>query len=182
MTVKVIPFLWCYGTAQPCHVLLSSPRFCWCILLSVPVITLKGVGLLLWFMIKPFLLLISSSFPCHLSAGPLTSFNKILFLNIYITLSFIVQWIYVVVTIKQNIQRNPVIHNGLRFPISSGQVCRSFHVVYQVCWNSSKIFLVVTIGACLVSIYNDLWESWWEPLISQGNDPKGLGTSIKADG
>ena len=150
------------------------------VILSVPVITLVGVGLLLRFLIIPFLLLIGS-FTRRLSAGPRASLNRTPFINIYITLSFIVQWIYVVVTIEQTIQRNPVIHNGPRFPITFGQVCRSFHVFYQVCWNSSKIFPVVTIGACLVSIYNDLRESRREPPISQGNDPNSLETSIKAD-
>ena len=46
--------------------------------------------------------------------------------NIYIALCLIVQWIYVVVTIEQTIQRNPVNHVGPRFPISFGQVCCSF--------------------------------------------------------
>ncbi|EDR10687.1 uncharacterized protein LACBIDRAFT_324521 [Laccaria bicolor S238N-H82] len=109
------------------------------VVLSVPVITLAGVGFLLVFLIKAFHPLIGSY---RLSAGPRTSFINILFVNIYITFCFVVQWIYVVVTIEQTIQRNPVIHNGPRFPITFGQ-----------------IFPVVTIGACLVSIYNDLQES-----------------------
>lgn len=128
------------------------------VILSVPVITLAGVGFLLVFLIKAFHPLIGSY---RLSAGPRTSFIKILFVNIYITFCFLVQWIYVVVTIEQTIQRNPVIHNGPWFPITFGQ-----------------IFPVVTIGACLVSIYNDLRESRREPPISQGNDPNG---PIKAD-
>ena len=86
-----------------------------------------------------------------------------------------------VVTIEQTIQRNPVIHDGPRFPITFGQVYCFFQVDYDVCWNSSKIFPVVTIGACLVSIYNDLRDARREPPISQGSDPNDLGTSTKAD-
>ena len=72
-------------------------------------------------------------FTHRLSAAPRNSFIRILFFNIYITLFFLVQWIYVVVTIEQTIQRNPVIHNGPRFPISFGQVCGSSQVDYYVC-------------------------------------------------
>ena len=43
--------------------------------------------------------------------------------DVAITLYFIVQWIYMVVTVKQMIQRNPVIRNGPWFPITFGQVC-----------------------------------------------------------
>ena len=46
-------------------------------------------------------------------------------------LSFTVIWIYIVVTIEQTIQRNPVIRNGPRFPITFGQVC-AFPVNYYV--------------------------------------------------
>ncbi|EDR00458.1 uncharacterized protein LACBIDRAFT_334116 [Laccaria bicolor S238N-H82] len=88
------------------------------VILSVPVITLAGVGFLLVFLIKAFHPLIGSY--C-LSAGPRTSFIKILFVNIYIMFCFVVQWIYVVMTIEQTIQRNPVIHNGPQFPITFGQ-------------------------------------------------------------
>ena len=48
-----------------------------------------------------------------------------------VTLCFIVQWIYMVVTIEQTIQRNPVIRNGPRFPSTFGQVC-AFPVDYYV--------------------------------------------------
>ena len=51
--------------------------------------------------------------------------------DVAITLYFIVQWIYVVVTVEQTIQRNPVIRNGPRFPITFGQVC-AFLVDYHV--------------------------------------------------
>ena len=51
----------------------------------------------------------------------------------FIMLPFLFQWIYVVVTIEQIIQRNPVIHSGPRFPITFGQVRCSFHVDYDVC-------------------------------------------------
>ena len=54
------------------------------------------------------------------------SLINIISFKIYIALCLIVQWIYVVVTIEQTIQRNPVIHVGPRFPISFGQVCCSF--------------------------------------------------------
>ena len=51
--------------------------------------------------------------------------------DISAALSFTVTWIYIVVTIEQTIQRNPVIRNGPRFPISFGQVC-AFPVDYYV--------------------------------------------------
>ncbi|KIK04423.1 hypothetical protein K443DRAFT_675884 [Laccaria amethystina LaAM-08-1] len=131
-------------------------------ILSPPVITIVGVNLFWLFLVKAFLPLMGS-FTHRLSAG-LRAVPEIHLVNINIMLIFIVQWIYVVVTIEQTIQRNPVIQNGPRFPISFGQ-----------------IFPIVTIGACLVSIYNDLRESLREPPINQGNDPNDLGTSIKAD-
>ena len=61
------------------------------------------------------------------------TFFNITSFNIVLMLGFISHWIYVVVTIEQTIQKNPVIHNGPRFPISFGQVCCSFHVDYYVC-------------------------------------------------
>ena len=96
--------------------------------------------------------------------------------DVAVTLCFIIQWIYTVVTIEQTIQRNPVIRNGPRFPSTFGQVC-VFPVDYCVYWNSWKIFPVVTIGACLVSIYNDLREARKarrEPPISRGTDNNDL--------
>ena len=50
-----------------------------------------------------------------------------------VTLPFLLQWIYLVVTVEQTIQWNPVIHHGPRFPITFGQVCCSLHVDYYVC-------------------------------------------------
>ena len=51
--------------------------------------------------------------------------------EVCVILCFIAQWIYIVVTIEQTIQQNPVIRNGLRFPITFGQVC-AFPVDYHV--------------------------------------------------
>ena len=106
------------------------------VILGVPLMTIIGVGLLSVFFIKAFLLLIRSFAP-RLSAGTRTflikHYSRNIFINIYITLCFIVQWIYVVVTIEQTIQRNPVNHDGPRFPITFGQVYRFFQVDYDVC-------------------------------------------------
>ena len=58
-----------------------------------------------------------------------SQFNNILIYRTgSMTLPFLLQWIYVVVTVEQIIQRNPVIHNGPRFPITFGQVRCSLHV------------------------------------------------------
>ena len=72
------------------------------------------------------------SFTHRLSARPRTSPNNILLNNASLIFSFTIHWIYVVVTIEQTIQRNPVIQNGPRFPLSFGQVCCAFQVDYYV--------------------------------------------------
>ena len=105
------------------------------IILSVPVITIIGVGFLLVFFIQAFLQLIHC-FSHRLSAGTRTfikQYSTNIVIDIYTMLCFIVQWIYVVVTIEQTIQRNPVIHDGPRFPVTFGQVYCFFQVDYDVC-------------------------------------------------
>ena len=101
------------------------------VILGVPLMTIIGVGLLLVFFFKAFRPLIRP-FAHRLSADARTLLINIL-ISIYMTLCFIVQWIYVVVTIEQTIQRNPVIHDGPRFPITFGQVYCFFQVDYDVC-------------------------------------------------
>ena len=151
-------------------------------ILSAPVVASVGITLLLLLVIYPFIRSVIHEMDKALDQGSQESFIIRRAASSIIPSSFIIQWIYVVVTIEQTIQQNPVIQNGPRFLISFGQVCCSFQLVDDyVCWNSSKIFPVVTIGACLVSICNDLWEARREPPISQGNDSNDLGTSIKAD-
>ena len=91
-------------------------------ILSAPIITLVGVDLVWKFLTKVFIPFIRF-LTHHLSAGRCTFSIKVLPNDVVPTLHFIVQWVYVVVTIEQTIQRNPVIRNGPRFPISFGQVC-----------------------------------------------------------
>ena len=92
--------------------------------LSTVMTETNGHGFLLKFWFTVFIPF-TGSFTPRLSAGPCTvSISR----YIFSTLSFIIQWIYVVVTIEQTIQRNPVIQKGPRFPISFGQVCCAFQI------------------------------------------------------
>ena len=107
----------------------TAPEVFFCLnatfILSAPMITLIGVGLLRKVWIKVFISYI----------GPRLSASSCTFsisLHIFPMLNFIIPWIYVVVTVEQTIQRNPVIQKGPRFPISFGQVCCAFQIDYYV--------------------------------------------------
>jgi hypothetical protein len=129
-------------------------------ILSPPVITIVGVNLLLLFLVKAFLPLMGC-FTHRLSAG-LRAAAKIHLGNINFMLIFIVQWIFVVVTIEQTIQRNPVIHNGPRFPISFGQVRCSFQVDYMFVETPQRFSPSSQLGLALspfIMIYKSLAES-----------------------
>lgn len=93
--------------------------------LSPPVIIVIGVGLLTMLSVVPIIRSRIRRLPAEKPPAP---FSGVLFINIYITPCFFIQWIYVVVTIEQTILRNPVIHDGTRFPINFGQVRRSLSV------------------------------------------------------
>jgi hypothetical protein len=129
-------------------------------ILSPPVITIVGVNLFWLFLVKAFLPLMGS-FTHRLSAG-LRAVPEIHLVNINIMLIFIVQWIYVVVTIEQTIQRNPVIQNGPRFPISFGQVRCSFQVDYTFVETPQRFSRSSQLGLALspfIMIYESLDES-----------------------
>lgn len=81
-----------------------------------------GVSLLTMLSVVPIIRSRNRRLPADKPPAP---FKGVLFINIYITLCFVIQWIYVVVTIEQTILRNPVIRNGPRFPINFGQIRRS---------------------------------------------------------
>ena len=92
---------------------------------SPPVIIVIGLSLLTMLSVVPIIRSHHRRLPAEKPRAP---FRGVLFINIYITLCFVIQWIYVVVTIEQTILRNPVIHDGPRFPINFGQVRRSLSV------------------------------------------------------
>jgi hypothetical protein len=85
--------------------------------LSPPVITVIGVSLLTMLSVVPIIRSRNRRLSSDKNRSP---FSGVLFSNIYITLCFVIQWIYVVVTIDQTILRNPVIYDGPRFPINFG--------------------------------------------------------------